>query len=94
MTETNPRLEFGEAHLWRERGAYPDEPIHVHEPGVEDENSGVLLSVVLDTASQGSYLLVLDPHTMQERARARVPHAIPYGLHGEFCADESKAPPR
>ena len=51
------------------------------------EDSGALLSIVLDAERCSSYLLVLDAETMQEHARARVPHSIPFGVHGEFYAD-------
>lgn len=51
------------------------------------EDAGVLLSVVLDAASESSYLLILDAETMEERARAHVPHHIPFGIHGEFYDD-------
>jgi beta,beta-carotene 9',10'-dioxygenase len=47
---------------------------------------GVLLSV--DAASQNSPPLVLGAETIHERARARVPHHIAFGIHGESYADE------
>ena len=52
------------------------------------EDSGALLSIVLDAERCSSYLLVLDAETMQEHARAYVSHHIPFGVHGEFYADE------
>ncbi|MGW1210519.1 carotenoid oxygenase family protein [Streptomyces sp. NPDC002499] len=48
------------------------------------EDSGVILSVVLDSAAQSSYLLVLDATTFTELARARVPQPVPFGFHGVF----------
>ena len=67
---------------WRAEGCYPGEPIFVREPGVEDEDGGVILSVVLDAAAERSFLLVLDARTMEELARAEAPHHIPFGFHG------------
>ena len=81
-------VQTGESRLWAERGSYPGEPVFVGEPTGSGEDEGALLSVVLDGANATSYLLVLDARTMQERARARVPHHIPFGIHGEFYADE------
>jgi len=81
-------VHTGESRLWADPDSYPGEPVFVAHPSGTDEDSGVLLSVVLDAASESSYLLVLDAETMQERGRARVPHHIPFGIHGEFYADE------
>ena len=75
----------GEAVTWQESGAFPGEPIFVRAPeSVDDE--GVVLSVVLDTERDGSVLVVLDATTMDERARASLPHRLPYGFHGQFYA--------
>src|SRR5205814_2032642 len=38
----------GETRLWHRENYYPGEPIFVPRPGAEDEDDGVLLSVVLD----------------------------------------------
>ena len=42
------------------------------------------MSVVLDSARERSFLLVLDAGDMTELARAETPHHIPYGFHGAF----------
>jgi carotenoid cleavage dioxygenase-like enzyme len=81
-------VHTGESRLWADQDAYPGEPVFVADPARSGEDAGVLLSVVLDAASETSYLLVLDAQTLQERARALVPHHIPFGIHGEFYADE------
>jgi beta,beta-carotene 9',10'-dioxygenase len=83
-------VETGEALTWEDESSYPGEPVFVADPKGSGEDCGVLLSVVLDAASESSYVVVLDAETMNERARARVPHHIPFGIHGEFYAD---APP-
>jgi carotenoid cleavage dioxygenase-like enzyme len=44
----------------------------------------VLLSVVLDAAARTSFLLVLDAADLGELARARVPHHVPFGFHGQY----------
>ncbi len=78
-------LETRETRVWQEDGRYPGEPIFVAEPGAEAENAGVLLSIVLDAAAGTSFLLVLDAATLEERARARAPHHIPFSFHGQFA---------
>ncbi len=74
----------GSATVWREEGSYPGEPVFVKAPSGTEEDDGVVLSVVLDPSAGRSYLLVLDADSFSERARAEVPHAIPFGFHGQF----------
>jgi carotenoid cleavage dioxygenase-like enzyme len=73
-----------EAAVWHEPGAYPGEPVFVPAPDGPREDAGVLLSVVLDAAAASSFLLVLDAGDLSEVARARVPHHIPFGFHGNY----------
>jgi beta,beta-carotene 9',10'-dioxygenase len=78
-------VETGELRTWHEPAAYPGEPVFVPSPrpgGAEDE--GVLLSAVLDGRGAGSYLVVLDAKTLRELGRARTPHTIPFGFHGQY----------
>jgi beta,beta-carotene 9',10'-dioxygenase len=74
----------GETSRWSAPGCYPGEPVFVREPGAEDEDAGVVLSVVLDAAAERSFLLVLDARSFEELARAEAPHHIPFGFHGQF----------
>ncbi|HEY1522868.1 MAG TPA: carotenoid oxygenase family protein [Solirubrobacteraceae bacterium] len=69
---------------WQQDGAFPGEPVFVAAPDAKDEDEGVLLSVVLDGRRETSFLLILDAGTLEELARAEVPHAIPFGFHGSF----------
>lgn len=73
-----------ESKLWFEDGCYPGEPVFVAAPGQGAEDEGVILSVVLDGAKGTSFLLVLDAASFEERARALVPHHIPFGFHGQY----------
>jgi carotenoid cleavage dioxygenase-like enzyme len=77
-------VQDGEALRWAEDGCYAGEPVYVPAPGASAEDEGVLLSVVLDADAGTSFLLVLDAATLEERARVRVPHHIPFGFHGMF----------
>ncbi|PSR78977.1 carotenoid cleavage dioxygenase 1 [Coniella lustricola] len=72
-----------EAILWNNpTGHTPGEAIFVPRPGSEEEDDGVLLSVVLDGCLEKSYLLCLDAKTMQELGRAEMDFAVGIGLHG------------
>ena len=53
--------------------------------GREDPRVTRTRSVVLDAASERSFLLVLDAGDLTELARAEVPHHIPFGFHGQFA---------
>jgi carotenoid cleavage dioxygenase-like enzyme len=72
---------------WHSAGTYPGEPVFVPAPDAAGEDEGVILSVVLDPASETSFLLVLDAARFQEIARAEVPHSIPFGFHGSYFGD-------
>jgi carotenoid cleavage dioxygenase-like enzyme len=79
----------GSAKSWREDGCFPGEPVFVAEPGTQDEDRGVVLSVVLDTRAGRSFLLALDGESFEELARAEAPHHIPFGFHGQFAREEA-----
>lgn len=79
-------LESGTTSRWSEPGCYPGEPVFVPRPGAEEEDDGVLLSVILDGATDGSFLLVLDARDLTELARAEAPHHIPFSFHGQFAS--------
>ena len=67
---------------WSVQGQSPGEPIFIPDPASEDEDGGVLLSVVLDGFGGKSYLVVLDAKTMTEVGRAHVDGVIGFGFHG------------
>ncbi len=77
-------LEEHRCAVWSEEGCFPGEPVFVAAPEADDEDDGVLLSVVLDGRKGNSFLLVLDAASLEELARAEVPHHIPFGFHGAF----------
>jgi beta,beta-carotene 9',10'-dioxygenase len=70
---------------WFEESCFPGEPVFVAAPDAEAEDEGVLLSIVLDGRKGNSFLLVLDARSLDELARAEVPHHIPFGFHGQFA---------
>jgi beta,beta-carotene 9',10'-dioxygenase len=71
---------------WSEDGCSPGEPVFVAAPDTGTEDQGVLLSVVFDSGSGRSFMLVLDATDLTELARAEAPHHIPYGFHGQFVS--------
>lgn len=78
----------GSTRVWFEEDCYPGEPVFVPAPdNGRSEDSGVVLSVVLDAAAGTSFLLVLDAASFAEVARARVPHHIPFGFHGQYFGE-------
>ncbi len=80
-------VRSGSTWIWREDDCYPGEPVFVPAPHGQDEDSGVILSVVLDAAAGTSFLLVLDAASFAEVARAWVPHHIPFGFHGQYFGE-------
>jgi len=85
-------VDAGSTIEWCESGAYPGEAVFVPSPSAAREDDGILLSLVLEPKSETSFLLVLDAHDLSEICRARVPHPIPFGFHGQFFADPVPRP--
>jgi carotenoid cleavage dioxygenase-like enzyme len=69
---------------WSEDGCQPGESVFVAAPDAKDEDDGVVLTVISDHIHGNSFLLVLDGKSFQELGRARIPHMIPLGLHGQY----------
>jgi carotenoid cleavage dioxygenase-like enzyme len=67
-----------------EQGCYPGEPIFVPQQNREQEDEGVILSVVLDGNQGNSFLLILDGHSFVEIAITKVTHHILFGLHDQY----------
>ena len=80
------KIDVGTSELlrWYDRGLYPGEPLFVSRPGTNDEDDGVLLSVIYDGSTATSFVLILDAHDLSEIGRVHVPHHIPFGFHGTF----------
>lgn len=79
-------VETGAATEWFD-GVYAEEPIFVPAPDADREDEGVVLATALDPGAERSFLLVLDGETVEERARAWLPHHLPFGFHGRFVPD-------
>ena len=72
--------------IWSVHGHTAGEAIFVADPNSDEEDAGVLMTVVLDGFEGKSYLLVLDPKTMQEVGRAKVPGVVGFGFHGTYVS--------
>jgi len=79
-------VQTGDATVWYTKDHYPSEPVFVQQPGTEKEDEGILLSVVVNSTNNTTFLLALDASTMEEMARATVPEVIPFGFHGQFAS--------
>ena len=77
-------VETDEASFWREPHTWPGEPVFVRDPDSDTEDGGILLSVVLASETERSFLLVLDASNFQELARCWLPEMVPHGFHGFF----------
>jgi len=77
-------VETGDEQVYEVEDGHVCEPIFVARPDAEAEDAGVVLAVALDDAAERSHLLVLDGETLDELARATLPHAVPFDFHGRF----------
>jgi beta,beta-carotene 9',10'-dioxygenase len=73
---------------WLQPETYANEPIFISHPLARTEDDGVILSIINDLNTKKSFLLILDATTFKEIARVHVPHAIPFGFHGQFFREE------
>lgn len=69
---------------WSQPGCYPGEMIFVPKPGTKEEDDGVVMTIVLDSLNNSSFLLVLDAKSFKEIGRAVAPYPIPEGFHAQF----------
>ncbi|MFB6150680.1 MAG: carotenoid oxygenase family protein [Haloarculaceae archaeon] len=78
-------VETGDARRWEEQGVFAEEPVFVRAPDAErPSDDGVVLVTALNARAGRTDLLVLDGETLVERARAPLPHAVPFGFHGRY----------
>ena len=78
----------GASRRWEESGVFVEEPVFVRAPDAErPSDEGCVLVTALNTDEERTDLLVLDGETLEERARAPLPHAVPFGFHGRYFSD-------
>jgi torulene dioxygenase len=72
------------AKYWEKEGHTAGEAIFIADPEGTEEDSGVLLSTVLDGLGGHSYLICIDARTMEELGRADFKGVVAFGFHGAF----------
>ena len=77
-TQTN------EVQRWRVHGHTAGEAIFIPNPESDEEDGGVLLTVVLDGFEGKSYLLILDAKTLETVAKAHVDGVVGLAFHGMY----------
>jgi beta-carotene 15,15'-monooxygenase len=89
-------VETGESWTHDARDGHVSEPIFVPRTEPDErrgdgtppldapEDDGVVLAVELDVDAGHSWLVVLDGQSFEERARAALPHAVPFDFHGRY----------
>ena len=65
----------------------PCEPIFVQRPNADDEDDGIVLTIVIDRKGTQSILIALDGKTFDEVARAPMPQVYAMAPHGTFVED-------
>jgi len=73
----------GVRHHDLEPGAYGSEPVPAQAPGA-GANEGSVLSLVYDSYTARSHVLVLDAQTLARQARVQLAQAIPLTFHGSW----------
>ena len=82
---TKVDVTTGDSQRWEEAGTFVEEPIFVRAPDAErPSDEGCVLATALNTSEARTDLVVLDGETLTERARAPLPHAVPFGFHGRY----------
>lgn len=69
---------------WHEEDCYSGEPAFIAKPNAQNEDDGILISIVSNLANKSSFILILDATSFNEISRIQLPHMLPFGLHGEF----------
>lgn len=68
------------------RSAFAQEPIFVPRPGAQAEDDGWVLALVYDSADDRTRLVILDARDLSAGpvATIKLPHMLPFGLHGSW----------
>lgn len=81
---TKYNIDSNEMISWIKEGYFPGEPVFVAAPTGQNEDSGIILSVIFNSIDKESYLMIFNAINMKELARVTLPQILPFGLHGKF----------
>ena len=73
---------------WHEPQCFPSSPVFVPSPpgqSAQNEDDGVLMSIVYESKRERSFLIIIDIPSWTEIYRAYLPCAVPFVSQGE-CA--------
>ncbi|KAF9121383.1 hypothetical protein BGW39_010569 [Mortierella sp. 14UC] len=76
--------------VWNQKNCYPSEAVFIPPPGFDqNEDAGVVVSLVYDAEANRSFILVLDATDLKEKARAMLPEVVPLSFtNGCFAAGD------
>ncbi|KAF9274236.1 hypothetical protein BGZ88_003172 [Linnemannia elongata] len=76
--------------IWSQKNCFPSEAVFIPPPVFDqNEDAGVLVSVVYDAEAHRSFILVLDAADLKEKARAMLPEVVPLSFtNGCFAAGD------
>jgi len=77
-------VETRQTKSWKAFRTFPGEPLHVADPGSKAEDSGSVVSVVLDGRAASSYVQVLLASDLSKQVKILLPdnYVVPLGFHG------------
>ena len=81
-------LELKKYAEWRSEGCYPSAPTMIPRPGANAEDDGIVMSVVLNSMTRKSFVLLLDAASWSEIARLHLPHALPFTTRSQFACHQ------
>lgn len=64
------------------------EPTFVPSPEATSEDDGIVLTIITDTITQSSRLVILDAKSLTEVGQADLPEVFPNSFHGQFFSRE------
>ena len=70
--------------FWEQEGCFPGEPVFIPGPDSQKEDDGIIMSLIIDTREEQSYLLILNARNLEEISRVKVPEPIMAGFHGNY----------
>ena len=87
------KLSTKERFVWQATGYSPSEPVFIPNPYIDEEDAGVLVSIVSPYTDweAPAFIVFLNANDMTEIARAELPsdYYIPTGFHSYYVADEN-----